>query len=382
MGGVPFENREVARSTCVASAKQRRAVVLSRTREWLGVVTKDLPKYLRATGRTNNDWVRLCNRYECLEFAPEGGGVRCDWEWTSMLHAPLVMPWLGRRIFRRVLQSHCFEFRSAPLGGKAEGKIDVTFVIGHRGLDRLPCLISTLYTIAGQEGVRIECIVVEQSTYPEIRNRLPPWVRYVYTPLPCARLPYCRAWALNVGARMARGDLLILHDNDLLVSARYALEHFGYLEKGYEVVNLKRFIFYLDKMTTDCLFAAGRLPVPATPQSILQNALGGGSLAIAKDAFFAIGGYDEAFVGWGGEDNEFWDRAQLRSLYPYGHLPLVHLWHPGQPDKGVRQGKGAYTADLYNVRSRINPRDRVRELVGRDFGRIAGPDPMPVVFPR
>jgi hypothetical protein len=66
----------------------------------------------------------------------------------------------------------------------------------------------------------------------------------------------------------------------------------------------------------------------------VQNLEAGGSLAITSAAFAAIGGMDEEFVGWGGEDNEFWDRCLTRPTWTWGYEPIVHLWHPSQPLKG------------------------------------------------
>ncbi len=74
----------------------------------------------------------------------------------------------------------------------------------------------------------------------------------------------------------------------------------------------------------------------------MQNAEAGGSIALSRDAFHAIGGYDESFVGWGGEDNEFWERAQTRRVWPYGYLPFVHLWHAPQPEKLQPSRRGAF----------------------------------------
>jgi GT2 family glycosyltransferase len=104
----------------------------------------------------------------------------------------------------------------------------------------------------------------------------------------------------------------------------------------------------------------------------MQNAEAGGSLAVDRETFFAIGGFDEAFVGWGGEDNEFWERAQSRKVWPYGYLPLIHLWHEAQPEK---PDQGRSTATLHEERSAIPVSARRRELCVRDIGNPSHPDP-------
>jgi predicted glycosyltransferase involved in capsule biosynthesis len=94
----------------------------------------------------------------------------------------------------------------------------------------------------------------------------------------------------------------------------------------------------------------------------MQNAQGGGSVAITREAFDAIGGMDESFVGWGGEDNEFWERACLRRVWHWGELPLVHLWHPAQQGKYER---GSQASRRYEALSAVPAKERVAALLRR-----------------
>jgi GT2 family glycosyltransferase len=66
----------------------------------------------------------------------------------------------------------------------------------------------------------------------------------------------------------------------------------------------------------------------------VQNLEAGGSMAITAEAYNRVGGMDEAFRGWGGEDNEFWDRCLTLPTWIWGYEPIVHLWHRSQPLKG------------------------------------------------
>jgi hypothetical protein len=343
----------------------------------LGACIYDLPRSLWAIRpqssqrRLSAPWVYFRNRSERLIAAPAGLGVRCDWQWTSDLHVAKIFPSLGRLIMKRALRDFPVIFQKAP--SEPKGPIEVSFIIGHRGMQRLPHLLLTLQSIAAQHDISFECIVVEQSAIPEVKGHLPPWVRYIHTPLASADLPYCRAWAFNVGARLAEGELLVLHDNDMLVTRDYAAQHFARVRDGYEVVSLKRFIFFLSRDHTGRLLGCDELPLDMPPESIMQNAEGGGSLAISREAYFAVGGFDESFVGWGGEDNEFWERAQTRLVWPYGYLPLLHLWHPAQPEK-LESARS--TTSLFETRSAIPALRRIAELTSRDFG-----NPKPVSLP-
>ncbi len=328
----------------------------------LGAFAYDLPRFLWSM-RPSSDhaWVYYHNRDERLRYHSGGRGAECQWRWTSDLHVTKVFPSLGSALMKRALRDWPIAFQDAP---RRHEQPQVSFVIGHRGLERLPQLLLTLQSIGAQRNASVECIVVEQSSASEIETHLPPWVRYAHTPIPLADMPYCRAWAFNVGARMARGNVVVLHDNDMLVPREYASEIALRSADGYEVLNLKRFIFFLgEEETRGVLFS--RVPAIASPEVIMQNAEGGGSVAMTREAYFRVGGFDESFLGWGGEDNEFWERAKTCRMWPFGYLPIVHLWHTNQNGKYERERT---TARLLEQRSAISAQDRIKELAARDFG--------------
>jgi GT2 family glycosyltransferase len=333
----------------------------------LGAIVYDLPRFLWSMRPfSRHPWVFMHNRDERIIADGSETGAQCDWRWTSDLHLAAVFPSLGRMLMKRALRDWPIEFRADPL--QRDENVQISFVIGHRGIERSSHLLLTLQSIAGQREAAFECIVVEQSVVPEVKEQLPSWVRYVHTPPPYGHMPYSRSWAFNVGARVARGEVLVLHDNDMLVPTDYCREIIASFREGYEVINLKRFIFYLNEQDSALASANGDLSLQNPPDSIMQNPQGGGSIAMTREAYFAIGGFDESFIGWGGEDNEFWERAQTRKGWPYGHLPIVHLWHPAQPDK-FNQRRA--TATLLEQRSAISPAARIAELTSREFGKLA-----------
>jgi len=299
------------------------------------------------------------NRNEKLKFSPNSIGMKCMQQWTSDLYLPKIFPFFGQQLFKIALSSSSFKLDSNKAHNKAT-TVDVSFIIGHRGRGRTDLLLTTIDSLAAQEGCNIECIIVEQDNTPIVQNMLPKWVRYVFTPLPQPDMHYSRSWAFNVGADHAKGQCLIFHDNDLLVPTCYAGDTLALFKRGYDFINLKRFIFYLSKEASRKFLEHKNLVPSLKIESIMQNAQGGGSIGASKKAFKRIGGFDQRFVGWGGEDNEFWERALTQNVWSYGYLPLVHLWHEAQTEK--IDFESSNTKALYNELSEQSAKDRITVL--------------------
>jgi GT2 family glycosyltransferase len=156
----------------------------------------------------------------------------------------------------------------------------------------------------------------------------------------------------------------------MLVPQDYASSLLHWVDEGYEAVNLKRFVFYLNQLHSARYIAGEAGLGDFAPESIVQNLEAGGSVAITRDAFTRIGGMDETFVGWGGEDNEFWERAQTLRVWPYAYLPIIHLWHAPQPGKTAQDHPGSRR---YWELARLTPRERIARLARVEQGLPSGP---------
>jgi hypothetical protein len=257
-------------------------------------------------------------------------------------------------------------FRDAPAAPASDPL--VSFIIGHRGTPRLPHLLAVLGSLAAQQGAPVEAVVVEQAAEACLPGLLPPWVRHLHTPPPLPAMPYSRAWAFNVGARAARGRILVFHDNDVCAPAGYAAELARVFAAGFEAARLQRFVFYLGEEHTAEVFRLRQATTDRPPLEVVQNCEGH-TLAVDRDVYFGVGGHDETFLGWGGEDNETFDRLRTRRLHDCAYLPFLHLWHAPQPGKGPTHPNSAY----FEERMRVPAAERIAELARRGFGLPHGP---------
>lgn len=348
--------------------------MLRAIKEYAGVVLKDSARYRRAlrpgVRAVNGDplWLHLCNRNEVLEVNPDGPGVHCSWRWTSDLHACGVRPDYGRRLAELAFNEWSLVFSETT---ENTTRPAVSFVIAHEGTERVSHLTWTVKSIFGQQNVAVECVVVDQSDQPVVVDRLPPGVRYLHRPRPAGLNGWRKSWAFNQGARAAEGDILVFHDGDIICPAGYAAALVDRMPKN-GAASIQRFLFNLDQDSTESVFSSNIWPRPFTPERVRQN-WEGGTIAVKRDAFLEIGGYDEAFVGWGGEDNEFFDRCSGVGHLRFGFVPFVHLWHPPQGDK--------HLTDNQNINRVLSQRlsmpvdTRIRELRQRSFGDDECPDP-------
>jgi hypothetical protein len=271
---------------------------------------------------------------------------------------------------RKALKKWPILFQDTPI--VSQGNVEVSYIIGHRGIARLPQLLATLRSLFAQRDVSCEYIVVEQDHLPNIRDSLPAGVTHIWIKPPALDMPYSRAWSFNVGARAAKGKILVLHDSDICAPTRYAAELVKLHRLGYRAMRLHRFIFFLNEGSSSAFMANLYGQRRFVIEAIMQNSQGG-TIALERDAYFEIGGYDESFVGWGGEDNEFFQRCQTTKCYPYMYLPFVHLYHPPQPGKWISQGRT--TAEFLEARSLIPVAQCIRELAMRNFGNPDQLDP-------
>jgi hypothetical protein len=345
-------------------------MTLAELREMAAALIVEWPRFEWHLRR--GSWTSIHNRGERLVRDVSRAGFRCDWRWTSQLRLPKSYPGAADRLYRAATAHWPIPLRDGPTSFSS--RPDIAFVIPHKGATRVGNLLMTLKSAAAQRGVTVECIVVEQGEpASRIEGILPSWVRHVLVTAPTADMPFNKSWLLNIGVQASTAEVLVLHDNDMLVPEAYAREVLARFAEGFEVADLKRFIFYMDERSTRRAFETGALDGSMHIESVVQNLTAGGTMAISRSAYDAIGGYDESFYGWGGHDTDFWERALTRRVDPYGYLPILHLWHAASSGKERRENDPGTLR--YLELERTDPHARIAALLGRPSGKLEGPVP-------
>jgi hypothetical protein len=143
--------------------------------------------------------------------------------------------------------------------------------------------------------------------------------------------PFNRARARNNAFANCFGDVLVIADADTTVPSSDQLTRAIDLAESGEWVLPYDVYYNLCREDTEELLR-NRPTIPLSEPERWEFRLltaESGVLVLPREAFVAVGGYDERFVGWGFEDRAF--ALALSALWrPPVRLPgyVVHLWHP------------------------------------------------------
>lgn len=298
-------------------------------------------------------WVDLCNRGEQLSTDVASGGRICDWRDSSRYTATRIFPSLAPRLMREALSDWRITVSRPPEVAPADSPV-VSIIIPIGGADRLDQFDLALQAARSQSGVDVEVVVVEQSPEPVLSRNLPADVIYFHQPA-AGDGGFNKSRALNAGARVARGDTLVILDGDYLLPQAFACESRSVLRER-EAARPARWIFYLDRRSSAGLYLSRDLDSVGGVEAVVSN--NPTPIVVRRTTYWEIGGHDESYLGWGGEDNEFLDRLRTRNISEGGWMPVLHVWHPAAPKKA----DGDRNLALHAAKMSIPATERVRLL--------------------
>ena len=278
---------------------------------------------LRAPGlarRGGLEWPDLCNRCEQIEKAADGIGRICRWSDSSLLTVCRFFPATGARLLRH-----------AWCGRAASTVSPVSVVLPVRGEERLDAVAFVAQTLHRMAGAESEVLLCEHAVTPFYDRDWPHGIRHLFVPAAMDEA-FNKSKAMNAGARAARNPLLVLLDADAVPSPDFLAHSVECLDRGWEAVRPIRFLFVLDEAASREFLRSGSVADVREVACVHQNNPGLATV-IRRGTYIEIGGHDERFVGWGGEDLEFLDRLRTRKFYPGSFLPAIHLWHSPAPQK-------------------------------------------------
>jgi len=217
----------------------------------------------------------------------------------------------------------------------ADAGIDASYLITFRDADgaRLPLLRLVTAWLANMPWM--EVIVVEQDAEP----RIDPAALGSHVDSVFVRNagPFNKSWGLNVAARRAAHDLLVTGDADMIMAPDALNRALLVCRDHFDAVNPYANLVDLTEAETRAVvdgelgvFDIGRERLADRQPEGEHICFCGGICVFRREVYFALGGMDERFVGWGGEDDAMSANLEryTRRIAAQKDTLAYHLWHP------------------------------------------------------
>ena len=233
---------------------------------------------------------------------------------------------------RRAAQGKMDGFIGWMRGERVRASAILTYRDGAGGARRanLDAVVAWLLEAPGHE-----VIVVEQDVHPRLEAPMAnPAARVVFAFNPGR---FNRSWGLNVGARHANGGVLLFGEHDVVVPGGLAAAA-GHCAASVDLVKPYRTMVGLTPDETRLVHERGGRALPAVDAGAGRghDATDGrswlcdGWFAIRRDAFAAIGTFDERFADSAGSSFAMTAKVELARLATceLDPGPALRLWSP------------------------------------------------------
>lgn len=215
--------------------------------------------------------------------------------------------------------------------------MSIKYVIVHRDSD--PFRTRNLKSVVKYvKTFGIDVMVIEQDNQKKIEslcNELGVEYQFIYNPG-----LFNRAWAFNCLKNFSNVDKVVFADNDIIINENILKELDTTLDSFDVVRPFDGTVFYYDEPATREFVESGIYSNRKDFRLVNIFNLSGGVCAFRTDSFYnKIGGFDERFEGWGGEDDEMHKHLLELShndnlkIFSY-NLPGIHLNHSRNYNEG------------------------------------------------
>lgn len=162
--------------------------------------------------------------------------------------------------------------------------------------------------------------------------------------------PFNRSAAINQAVRSRHlWDVAVIADSDTWVDAEALRAAVSTAHETGRLCSALTAVIELDERCTEAILEAGLSERTLGVDAVRTGDLATQSsvLAVPRKLWENIGGFDENFVGWGGEDNAFWRAATILGGEPRRIDGFAfHLWHPPAATAEYKASDPGYRANL------------------------------------
>ena len=180
----------------------------------------------------------------------------------------------------------------------------------------------------------IEVVLVEQDSRPRLAIDLLP-ANCTYHFVHNAG-PFNKAWGLNVGFKKSAGSVVGFGDADMVMNAEALMASYERCHSEFEA--MKPYGGHVDLTPEESQSVRGgnwnfnpdRKGLPRNREGIGEFVcFCGGLFLVRRGVYEELGGFDERFLGWGGEDDAMSSKLSRlgRRSSSAGDQVACHLWH-------------------------------------------------------
>lgn len=141
---------------------------------------------------------------------------------------------------------------------------------------------------------------------------------------------FSKARAVNMAARKATKDIFVIADGDIIYNPAILESSAKLLNKYPWILPVNKALDLTKESTEKLLNEIPKWPIPIEVSSSERTQVGSGLLnVLPRKHFETVGGFDERFVGWGGEDDAFTISMSILCGSPQRlDFTVNHMWHP------------------------------------------------------
>ncbi|GID33047.1 glycosyltransferase [Paractinoplanes brasiliensis] len=236
----------------------------------------------------------------------------------------------------RELSTRTPDLPAARGAGTPDVLVVIPFQDRHTGGKRLYNLTACLLALRDQSapGESYRVVVVESDAEPRWRESIEPLAdEYLFVANPGV---FAKSWTVNVGVVHASGGAgaICILDADILVDRDFIARNAARFRRPGTAGHIP----YRDMVCLDYAGAAAAIsdrlragraePDVDRLRAFHLRRPPGACVWVRTSAFHRIGGMDERYQGWGGEDNDFAYRMDFSTAFDTYHDQNLHLPHP------------------------------------------------------
>jgi len=201
----------------------------------------------------------------------------------------------------------------------------ISVVIPYRELQRNKSLSTVINNMKALRIPDVEIVLVEQDESSKVSDIDLSTVSHYFVPNGEKSL-FNKSMAFNKGVHKALHNKILMHDADILTCIDYGPDILKVFNTS-SAFHIGQTVLYANPDGSNTI--NNNQAVEAVPCDRIVGYFEGGSLAATKSAYWSVGGFNEAFYGYGCEDCDFFARlASLPDFFNTRSHKFLHLWHP------------------------------------------------------